>query len=116
VSDKLEIRCRRKSVHHKRFGLPWSAIAQYQFPLGSRLRRHFNSLYFQAPEFVTLLNRLLEREELVFENDQGVDIDVDEIVFLVKNVWRAKSAFSDPGDSSMEKGLTRSLANLHFTR
>jgi len=70
----------------------------------------------QAPEFITLLDRLVEREELVFGNTMGVDIDLDEIKFLARNVWRAKSAFSETVDPSAEKGLTRTLAKLHFTR
>jgi hypothetical protein len=65
---------------------------------------------------VTLLDRLAEREELVFGNTRGIGIELDEIVYLARNVWRAKSAFSDTVDTSMEKGLTRSLAKLHFTR
>ena len=58
----------------------------------------------------------MEREELVYGNSKGIDIDLDEIVFLARNVWRAKSAFSETVDPSMEKGLTRSMAKLHFTR
>ena len=70
----------------------------------------------QGAEFVTLLDRLVEREELVFGNCEGIDIDLDELVFLARNVWRAKSSFSETADGSMEKGLTRSMAKLHFTR
>ena len=62
------------------------------------------------------MDRLVEREEVVFGNSSGVDIDLDEIAFLARNVWRAKSAFSEGGEGLVEKGLLRSLSNLHFTR
>ena len=58
----------------------------------------------------------MEREEQVFGNSKGNDIDLEEIIFLARNVWRAKSAFSETAEASMEKGLTRSMAKLHFTR
>ena len=70
----------------------------------------------QSPEFLTLLDRLNEREELAFGNSDGVDLHLDDITYLARDVWRAKSAFQDPADSTIEKGLTRSMANLHFTR
>ena len=58
----------------------------------------------------------MEREEVVFGNSSGVDIDLDEIAFLARNVWRAKSAFGEGGEGLVEKGLLRCLTNLHFTR
>ena len=67
-------------------------------------------------EYQHLLSRLEDREDLVFDNQEGIDIDLDEIVFLAKNVWRVKSARADPSKVTGEKGLTRYLGHLQFTR
>lgn len=70
----------------------------------------------QGSEFPMLQNRLIEREELVFGNVDGIDLDLDDIIFLARDVWRAKSAFADSADTALEKGLMRHVSNLHFTR
>ena len=69
----------------------------------------------QSTDFATLLDRLEAREELVFGNT-ALELDLEDITFLARDVWRAKSAFADPIDEKTEKGLMRSLSNLHFTR
>ena len=71
----------------------------------------------QGSEFAHLLHRLVEREEVIFGNQKGVDLDLDELIFLVKNIWRVKSARSFSGEKVKgEKGLTRYLGDLQFTR
>ena len=73
-------------------------------------------LCVQGSDFATLLDRLSEREELVFGSSSALDLDLEDIAFLARDVWRAKSAFADPWDEKTEKGLMRGLGNLHFTR
>ena len=72
--------------------------------------------HLQAAEYQHLLNRLVDREELVFKNFDGVDLDLEEIMYLAKNVWRVKSARADANKLAGEKGLTRYLGDLQFTR
>ena len=68
----------------------------------------------QETDYVTLLDRLCTREELVFDNSEGVSLDLEDISFLARDVWRAKSARAL--EAAEEKGLSRSAKNLHFTR
>ena len=73
-------------------------------------------LCMQSSDFATLLDRLNDREEVVFGNSTSLDLDLEDIAFLARDVWRAKSAFADRWNKKPEKGLTRDLSNLHFTR
>lgn len=63
------------------------------------------------------LTRLQQREEEVYGNSEGLPVDRDDMVFLLREVYRGFSARSDrvvaPG---ADKGLMRSTAHLHFTR
>lgn len=62
------------------------------------------------------MERLNLREETVFGNAEGVCMDLEDISFLARDVWRAKSARRLTVDPAAEKGLTRFLEGLHFTR
>ena len=68
----------------------------------------------QETDYATLLDRLCTREEVVFDNAEGVSVDLEDISFLVRDVWRAKSARAL--EATEEKGLSRSAKNFHFTR
>ena len=70
----------------------------------------------QGSEYSHLLHRLNEREELVFGNTEGVDLDLEEAIFLVRNVWRVKSARDSAEKVPGEKGLMRYLGDLQLTR
>ena len=73
-------------------------------------------LFLQAKEYETLLERLRAREELIYGNLDGPEIDIDDITFLAKDVWRGKSARAAAGDAGKHKALCRSVDGLTFTR
>eukprot|EP00775_Hariotina_reticulata_P007164 gene7164-7378_t len=70
-----------------------------------------------AQQYDRALARLQQREEDVFGNQEPLPVDRDDMIFLLREVYRGFSARSDrlvpPGG---DKGLMRSTANLHFTR
>uniref|UniRef100_A0A061RMZ7 Nad-binding rossmann-fold superfamily protein isoform 1 n=1 Tax=Tetraselmis sp. GSL018 TaxID=582737 RepID=A0A061RMZ7_9CHLO len=63
------------------------------------------------------LTRLEDRERERFGSDDGVAVDIDEIVYLVRELWRGFSARAPrvvlPGG---DKGLCRSTSELVLTR
>ncbi|CAK0785696.1 hypothetical protein CVIRNUC_008907 [Coccomyxa viridis] len=68
-------------------------------------------------QYETQLQRLTEREGLVYGNSEGPAVDLDDVIYLVRNVWRGLSAKGAghvlPG---ADKGLQRSLKDLTLTR
>ncbi|EIE19543.1 hypothetical protein COCSUDRAFT_67693 [Coccomyxa subellipsoidea C-169] len=68
-------------------------------------------------QYQTQLDRLTEREDLVFNNAEGPSVDLDDVIYLVREVWRGLSAKGPPYVlSGGDKGFKRSLANLTLTR
>lgn len=63
-----------------------------------------------------LVERLQVREEVVFDNSSVGSLDLRDAGFLVRDVWRAKSARARVPGSVGEKGLSRFVDHLHFTR
>lgn len=63
------------------------------------------------------LMRLQQREEEVFGSSEDLPVDRDDIILLLREVYRGFSARADrqvlPGG---DKGLMRNTAHLHFTR
>ncbi|KAK9837825.1 hypothetical protein WJX74_005880 [Apatococcus lobatus] len=70
----------------------------------------------QPGQYETQLNRLTEREHLVFNNSGGPPVDLDDIIIMVREVWRHRSARHSPTDSKPDKGLYRSTHHLTLTR
>lgn len=54
------------------------------------------------------------REEVAFGNCEGAALDVEDVGFLARDVWRAKSARAEVARA--EKGLSRFTDDLAFTR
>ncbi|DBB11804.1 TPA: hypothetical protein ACH3X3_005959 [Trebouxia sp. C0006] len=70
-----------------------------------------------VPQYETQVSRLLEREETRFGNTDGVTVDYDDVVYVVRDVWRGVSAHAlgvqEPG---LQRGFNRSTARLVLTR
>eukprot|EP00879_Flechtneria_rotunda_P027469 GHRR01029429.1.p1 GENE.GHRR01029429.1~~GHRR01029429.1.p1 ORF type:complete len:288 (+),score=80.11 GHRR01029429.1:984-1847(+) len=70
-----------------------------------------------AQQYDRALARLQQREEEVFANSETLPVDRDDILLLLREVYRGFSARAErqvvPGG---DKGLMRSTAHLHFTR
>ncbi|KAG2455067.1 hypothetical protein HYH02_000892 [Chlamydomonas schloesseri] len=69
-------------------------------------------------QYERALERLRERERSRYGSDDGVAVDLDDITFLLREVWRGFSARAAdrvvaPGG---DKGLMRATAHLTFTR
>eukprot|EP00884_Botryococcus_braunii_P014097 jgi/Botrbrau1/22689/Bobra.0132s0030.1 len=70
-----------------------------------------------GPQYEAQLARLSQREEVSFGNPEGPAVGLDDVIYLVRELWRGVSARAPrhvmPGGS---KGLNRSTANLTLTR
>ncbi|GMH32893.1 hypothetical protein BSKO_00727 [Bryopsis sp. KO-2023] len=71
----------------------------------------------QPSQCETQYDRLQEREELTFQNESGTPVDLHEVTFLVREVWRGVSAktLGVPGHAK-DKGLNRKTDHLVLTR
>ena len=69
----------------------------------------------QAPTYEKLAHRLREREELLHGSCLQLP-DIDDLTFLVREVWRARSCRTALCDMLPDKGLTRVTDNLTLTR
>ncbi|PNH06422.1 hypothetical protein TSOC_007192 [Tetrabaena socialis] len=73
----------------------------------------------KAPQYERALERLMERERQRYGSDEGVGVDLDDVAFLLREVWRGFSA-RDPQAGVVppggDKGLNRATAHLTFTR
>ena len=62
-----------------------------------------------------LHRRLVEREEVRFGTSEGVEVDVEEVAYVARDLWRGRSAREqvarDPG-----KGMWKSMTNMTLTR
>lgn len=71
----------------------------------------------QASQYVRALDRLTAREEQRYGSEDGVAVDIDDVTYLLREVWRGFSARAQrvaaPGG---DKGLMRATAHLEFTR
>ncbi|GIL71550.1 hypothetical protein Vretifemale_1917 [Volvox reticuliferus] len=71
-----------------------------------------------AVQYERALERLRDRERTRYGNDESVAVDLDDVVFLLREAWRGFSARDlrrvvAPGG---DKGLMRATAHLTFTR
>ncbi|KAK9844214.1 hypothetical protein WJX81_008230 [Elliptochloris bilobata] len=72
----------------------------------------------QAEQYAVQLARLAAREELLHGTADGLAVDIDDVTYLVRELWRGISARC-PGGTSLpggDKGLHRSTADLVLTR
>lgn len=62
-----------------------------------------------------LHRRLIEREELQFGSAEAVEVDREEVAYIVRELWRGRSA-RDQDSTSVGRGMWRSMNNLTLTR
>ncbi|KAG0585823.1 hypothetical protein KC19_2G042300 [Ceratodon purpureus] len=62
-----------------------------------------------------LHQRLIEREELQFGSAEAVEVDREEVAYVVRELWRGRSA-RDQDSSNVGRGMWRSMNNLTLTR
>ncbi|CAL8471181.1 g10723 [Coccomyxa elongata] len=68
-------------------------------------------------QYATQLQRLTEREDLIYRNSEGHAVDLDDVIYLLREVWRGLSAKGPPHVlGGGDKGFKRSLTNLTLTR
>lgn len=74
-------------------------------------------LYLTEKQYDRAVERLIAREEAAFGDADGVAVDRDDVVYLLRELWRGFSARSErvvmPGGN---RGLMRSTADLTFVR
>eukprot|EP00891_Asterochloris_glomerata_P009130 jgi/Astpho2/9130/e_gw1.00134.3.1_t len=71
----------------------------------------------QAPQYQTQLDRLLEREEVAHGTTANVEVDIDDVQYLVRELWRGVSAHQQGvSTAGANKGLHRSTADLVLVR
>lgn len=62
-----------------------------------------------------LHQRLIEREELQFGSAEAVEVDREEVAYVVRELWRGRSA-RDQDSTNVGRGMWRSMNNLTLTR
>lgn len=62
-----------------------------------------------------LHQRLIEREELQFGSADAVEVDKEEVAYVVRELWRGRSA-RDQDSTNVGRGMWRSINNLTLTR
>eukprot|EP00245_Coleochaete_scutata_P008421 TRINITY_DN2563_c0_g3_i2.p1 TRINITY_DN2563_c0_g3~~TRINITY_DN2563_c0_g3_i2.p1 ORF type:complete len:153 (+),score=29.32 TRINITY_DN2563_c0_g3_i2:24-461(+) len=67
-----------------------------------------------AEHFLLLFQRLIEREEVRFGTSAGVEVDLEEIIYVVKELWRGRS-FRD-GSRDLGRGMFRTISCMTLTR
>ncbi|GLJ11948.1 hypothetical protein SUGI_0180760 [Cryptomeria japonica] len=70
---------------------------------------------FDVDHYCLLHQRLIEREEILYGAAMHVEVDVEEVVYIVKELWRGKSA-RDQASKDVGRGMWRSVNNLTLTR
>eukprot|EP00897_Mesotaenium_endlicherianum_P004166 jgi/Mesen1/3778/ME000205S03031 len=65
--------------------------------------------------YATLHRRLVEREELLFGSACAVEVDVEDVMYVVKELWRGRSA-RDQGTREVGRGMFRSMNHMTLTR
>jgi len=62
-----------------------------------------------------LHQRLIEREELLCGSAEAVEVDKEEVAYVVRELWRGRSA-KDQQSTNVGRGMWRSMNNLTLTR
>lgn len=70
---------------------------------------------FDVDHYRTLHQRLIEHEELVYGSAMGVQVDVEEVMFIVKELWHCRSA-RDFSVGGAGRGMWRSVNELMLVR
>ncbi|KAA3476167.1 tRNA threonylcarbamoyladenosine dehydratase 2 [Gossypium australe] len=65
--------------------------------------------------YQTLFQRLIEHEELVYGADMQVQVDVEEVQYIVKELWRGRSA-RELSPKDVGRGMWRSVNELMLVR
>eukprot|EP00850_Spirogloea_muscicola_P006943 SM000034S12697 [mRNA] locus=s34:219478:222751:- [translate_table: standard] len=65
--------------------------------------------------YALLHRRLVEREELRFGSAAAVEVDEEEVAYVVRELWRGRSA-RDQGGREVGRGMWRSMNNMTLTR
>mmetsp|Transcript_38670 Transcript_38670/g.95940 ORF Transcript_38670/g.95940 Transcript_38670/m.95940 type:complete len:482 (-) Transcript_38670:9-1454(-) len=71
-------------------------------------------LRMQRLQYDTQLERLRDREDARGDNISCVGVDLEDVVYLVKDLWQAHSARAQV--STMSKGMWRTTSGLSLTR
>lgn len=67
-------------------------------------------------EHYSLLHqRLIEHEETLYGTSKQVEVDVEEVAYTVKELWRGRSA-RDQASRDVGRGMWRSVNSLTLTR
>eukprot|EP00271_Cylindrocystis_brebissonii_P007502 TRINITY_DN21073_c0_g1_i1.p1 TRINITY_DN21073_c0_g1~~TRINITY_DN21073_c0_g1_i1.p1 ORF type:complete len:509 (-),score=86.57 TRINITY_DN21073_c0_g1_i1:440-1966(-) len=66
--------------------------------------------------YAMLHSRLVEREELAFGTAAAVDVDLEEVAYVVRELWRGRSARNQEGQRAPGRGMWGSMANCTLTR
>lgn len=65
--------------------------------------------------YQTLFQRLIEHEESVYGADMQVQVDVEEVQYIVKELWRGRSA-RELSPKDVGRGMWRSVNELMLVR
>lgn len=91
-------------------------MAAYVIANIARFQVDFEPVVHWDTEFYKLLlQRLVEREELQFGSAAGVEVDLEDVVYVVRELWHGHSA-RDVSSISAARGMWRHVNNLTLTR
>ncbi|KAI5078153.1 hypothetical protein GOP47_0007977 [Adiantum capillus-veneris] len=72
-------------------------------------------LRLDSDVYMLLHERLIDQEELQFGSTKGVEVDLEEVAYVVRELWHGQSARAQKGRMAT-KGLWRNVMNLRLTR
>ncbi|KAK9812030.1 hypothetical protein WJX73_010219 [Symbiochloris irregularis] len=68
-------------------------------------------------QYVALLERLRQREEVVFGNNAGPEVDLEDVMYIVREVWRGLSAKGPRiAPVGLDRAHNRPTSHLTLTR
>ncbi|CAK9138155.1 unnamed protein product [Ilex paraguariensis] len=70
---------------------------------------------FDTDHYRILHQRLVEHEELLYGTSMQVQVDVEEVMYIAKELWRGRSA-RDQSTKEVGRGMWRSFNELMFVR
>lgn len=70
---------------------------------------------FDTDHYRVLHQRLIEHEELIYGTSNQVQVDVEEVVYIVKELWHGRSA-RDQSIKEVGRGMWRSVNELMLVR
>ncbi|XP_058187648.1 tRNA threonylcarbamoyladenosine dehydratase [Rhododendron vialii] len=70
---------------------------------------------FDMDHYRVLHQRLIEHEELLYGTSMQVQVDVEEVMYIVKELWRGRSA-RDESMKDIGRGMWRSINDLMLVR